>query len=334
MRFFVISIKKYFFTIIFMIFTISLLLFSNNNLIAAQNGLVLWAKSVFPSLFPFFVATELLCQTNFIYILGRALNRFMKPIFNVPGESAAAVILGTISGYPVGAKVVVNLKNQKIISKIEAERLIAFTNNSGPLFILGTVGIAMLKSPQIGYTLLLSHILASLTVGYLFSFWKKNKFDINFRETKFNSKLAPIKISDFGEILGNAIKKSIFSLLSIGGFIVFFSVILSILETSGILEIISTTLYAFGIPKNISKCFITGVIEMTNGLNLTSNLYNVLPNFTLLLISFLLGFGGISVLFQVYSIIAKENISIKPYFYGKLLQGFLSVIFTSIFIFL
>ena len=123
--------------------------FSNNNLIAAQNGLVLWAKSVFPSLFPFFVATELLCQTNFIYILGRALNRFMKPIFNVPGESAAAVILGTISGYPVGAKVVVNLKNQKIISKIEAERLIAFTNNSGPLFILGTVGIAMLKSPNI-----------------------------------------------------------------------------------------------------------------------------------------------------------------------------------------
>lgn len=334
MKFFVISIKKYFFTIIFMIFTISLLLFSNNNLIAAQNGLVLWAKSVFPSLFPFFVATELLCQTNFIYILGRALNRFMKPIFNVPGESAAAVILGTISGYPVGAKVVVNLKNQKIISKIEAERLIAFTNNSGPLFILGTVGIAMLKSPNIGYTLLLSHILASLTVGYLFSFWKKNKFDINFRETKFNSKLAPIKISDFGEILGNAIKKSIFSLLSIGGFIVFFSVILSILETSGILEIISTTLYAFGIPKNISKCFITGVIEMTNGLNFTSNLYNALPNFTLLLISFLLGFGGISVLFQVYSIIAKENISIKPYFYGKILQGFLSVIFTSIFIFL
>ena len=285
MKFFVISIKKYFFTIIFMIFTISLLLFSNNNLIAAQNGLVLWAKSVFPSLFPFFVATELLCQTNFIYILGRALNRFMKPIFNVPGESAAAVILGTISGYPVGAKVVVNLKNQKIISKIEAERLIAFTNNSGPLFILGTVGIAMLKSPNIGYTLLLSRILASLTVGYLLSFWKKNKFDINFRETKFNSKLAPIKISDFGEILGNAIKKSIFSLLSIGGFIVFFSVILSILETSGILEIISTTLYAFGIPKNISKCFITGVIEMTNGLNFTSNLYNALPNFTLLLIS-------------------------------------------------
>ncbi len=332
MRFFVISLKKYFFTISFIVFTICLLIFSSNNLVAAQNGLALWARSVVPTLFPFFVATELLCQTNFTYILGKVLNKFMKPIFNVPGESAAAIILGTISGYPVGAKVVVNLKNQKIISKIEAERLIAFTNNSGPLFILGTVGIAMLGSPKAGYILLISHILSSITVGYFFRFWKKDKFDINFRETKFNSQLSPIKISDLGEILGNAIKKSTFSLLSIGGFIVFFSVVLSILENSGILEIIGTSLYTLGIPKDISTCIITGIIEMTNGLNLTSGLYDVLPHFTLLLISFLLGFGGISVLFQVYSIIAKENISIKPYFYGKVLQGIFSIVFTFILI--
>ena len=69
MNFLVINLKKYFFTIIFIIFTVCLLLFSNNNLIAAQNGLALWATKVLPSLFPFFVATELLCQTNFIYIL-------------------------------------------------------------------------------------------------------------------------------------------------------------------------------------------------------------------------------------------------------------------------
>lgn len=332
MKFVVISLKKYFFTIIFIFFIICLLLFSNNNLIAAQDGLALWAKSVLPTLFPFFVATELLCQTNFTYLLGKLLNKFMKPIFNVPGESASAIILGTISGYPVGAKVVTELKKQKIISKIEAERLIAFTNNSGPLFILGTVGIALLGNSKIGWTLLASHILASLTVGYFFRFWKKDKFDINYRETKFNSQLTPIKISDIGEILGNAIKKSILSILSIGGFIVLFSVILSILETSGFFEIITSFLYNFGIPKDISQSTITGIIELTNGLKITSTLYDSLPTFSLLLISFLLGFGGISVFFQVYSIIAKEGISIKPYFYGKLLQGFFAIIFTFILI--
>lgn len=332
MNFIVISIRKYFFTIIFILFTICLLLFSNNNLIAAQNGLVLWATKVLPTLFPFFVATELLCQTNFTYILGKILNKFMKPIFNVPGESAVAIILGTISGYPVGAKVVCNLKQQKVISKIEAERLIAYTNNSGPLFILGTVGIALFGNKKIGITLLISHILASLLVGYCFRFWKKDKLDINYRETKFNSKMTPLKISDIGEILGSSIKKSISTILLIGGFIVIFSVILSILETSGILMILTEALSGFGIPKDISLSMISGIIELTNGVNLSASLSSSYYMLSILITSFLLGLGGISVLLQVYSIIVKENISIKPYFYGKLLQGIFSVIFTFILI--
>ncbi len=333
MNFIVISIKKYFLTFILILFTISLLIFSNNNFLAAQNGLVLWATKVLPSLFPFFIATELLCQTNFTYILGKFLNKFMRPLFNVPGESAIAVILGTISGYPVGAKVVCNLKNQKIISKIEAERLIAYTNNSGPLFILGTVGIALFGNKKIGLLLLISHILASLAVGYCFKFWKKNKLDINYSETKFNSQFTPIKISDFGEILGNSIKKSISTILSIGGFIVLFSVILSILETSGILVILSTLIKnTTKIPEDISISFITGIIELTNGVNLSANLFNSYNNISILITSFLLGFGGISVLLQVYSIIVKENISIKPYFFGKLLQGLFSSIFTFLFL--
>lgn len=332
MNFIVISLRKYFFTIIFILFTICLLLFSNNNLIAAQNGLALWATKVLPTLFPFFVATELLCQTNFTYILGKLLNKFMKPIFNVPGESAIAIILGTISGYPVGAKVVCNLKQQKIISKIEAERLIAYTNNSGPLFILGTVGIALFGNNRIGIILLISHIIASLLVGYCFRFWKKDKFDINYRENKFNSKLTPLKISDIGEILGNSIKKSISTILLIGGFIVIFSVILSILETAGILTLFAEFLSSFGIPKNISLSMISGIIELTNGVNQTAALSSSYYTLSILLSSFLLGFGGISVLLQVYSIIVKENISIRPYFYGKLLQGIFSVVFTFILI--
>ena len=326
MNFLVINLKKYFFTILFSIFTISLLVFSENNLIAAQNGLALWATKVLPSLFPFFIATELLCRTNFTYILGKFLNNFMKPIFNVPGESAIAIILGTISGYPVGAKVVCNLKENKIISQIEAERLIAYTNNSGPLFILGSVGIALFGNKKIGTTLLVSHILSSLLVGYFFRFWKKDKLEANFIENKFNSKQTPIKLSNIGEILGDSIKKSISTILSIGGFIVLFSVILNILESSGILIILTSILEKFGIAKSISLSIITGIIELTNGVNLSCGLYTTFPLFSILLTSFLLGIGGLSVLLQVYSIISKQNISIKPYIYGKLLQGLFSSI--------
>ncbi len=332
MNFFVINLKKYFFSMLFFIFTISLLIFSENNLLAAQNGIMLWSAKVLPVLFPFFIATEILCSTNFCYILGNLLKSFMKPFFNVPGEAALAIILGTISGSPVGAKTVCNLKNQKIISKIEAERLIAFTNNSGPLFIVSTIGYSLFKNKTLGYILLFSHILSALVVGHLFKFWKKDKLDINYNEIKFNSKQSPIKISELGEVLSNSIKNAITTLLSIGGFIVFFSILISTLNSLGIIQLLKSILELFHIPPKISEAFIIGSLELTNGVELFGNLYSSFPLVSLLFTSFLIGFGGFSVLLQVYSIISKENISIKPYFLGKLLQGIISSIITYLII--
>ena len=327
MNFIVISIRKNFFMILFLLFTISLLCFSSTNLIAAQKGLALWATKVLPSLFPFFIATELLCKTNFISIVGKFLNKIMKPIFNVPGESATALLLGTISGYPIGAKVVCNLKTQKIISKTEAERLIAYTNNSGPLFILGSVGIALFSSKKIGFILLSAHIISCLLVGIIFKNWKKNELKIDYKLFK-TEETRLLKISDLGEIISDSIKSAISTVLTIGGFVVLFSVILSILETSGIINIISIIFSKLGISEDFSRALFYGIIEVTNGINLSSEIFYINSTIAILLTSFILGFGGFSVLFQVYSIIAKEGISIKPYFYGKFLQGIISVFIT------
>ena len=54
----------------------------------------------------------------------------------------------------------------------------------------------------------------------------------------------------------------------------------------------------------------------------------------IILTSFLLGFAGISILLQVYSIIAKSNISIKPYIVGKILHGIIAALYTTIFIYM
>ena len=139
LTFYIVSIRKYFISIISVIFVITLVLYSTSNLQAAKDGLNLWWNHVVPSLFPFFVATEILCSTNLVTLFGKILEKPVKKIFNVPGEGAIAFVMGIISGYPTGAKIVCNLKKDGICNKEEAERLIAFTNNSGPLFILGTV---------------------------------------------------------------------------------------------------------------------------------------------------------------------------------------------------
>lgn len=158
-KFIILNLKNNILSILFVFFTICLIIFSKENLVACKSGLLLWANSVIPALLPFFIATELLGHTNVVSFIGKLLNKFMKPIFNVPGIGAYAFIMGIISGYPVGAKIVTKFRQDGQCSKVEAERLLAFTNNSGPLFIIGTVGITMF-----GYTLIRSFI-----VYYTFS---------------------------------------------------------------------------------------------------------------------------------------------------------------------
>ena len=237
-KFHVIQLKKVVPSLILILFIIGLMLFSNTNLMAAKKGLTLWANSIVPSLFPFFVATELLSKTNFVYFIGKFFNNIMYPFFNIPGEGSFALIMGLLSGYPVGAKIATNFRKNNVCSKEECERLLSFTNNSGPLFIIGSVGISMFGSSAIGFLLLISHILASITVGFIFKFWKYNKKSKTSLNT-YNSKHSnTLNISNLGEVLGNCITSSINTILMIGGFVVIFSVILSILNSSNILYIL------------------------------------------------------------------------------------------------
>lgn len=333
---YIFKLKQLILPFILISFTICLVIFSDTNLSAAKNGLILWANSIVPSLFPFFVATELLSHTNLTYYLGKFLNRFMKPIFNVRGEGSFALIMGIISGYPIGAKIAANFRQNKICSKEECERLLSFTNNSGPLFIIGTVGIAMFGNSTIGILLLITHLLASLTVGFIFRFWKYNKKSQIKNNHSYMDSKETLTFSNLGGIIGSSISSSINTILLIGGFVVFFSVILSILQTSNVLNIFETCLNPilnlFHIPEKFSVGFVCGIFELTNGLNVICNISEKKLSFNIIIASFLLGLGGLSVLLQVWSTIAKTDLSIKPYILGKLLHAFISAFYTFLFL--
>ena len=98
--FFIQKLKKNLILIMILLFIFFLVLYSQENIVAVKKGLELWINNVVPSLFPFFVATEILCNTNIINALGRILEKPVSKLFNVPGEGVFALIMGTISGYP------------------------------------------------------------------------------------------------------------------------------------------------------------------------------------------------------------------------------------------
>lgn len=338
-KFFVFKIRRNFLALLFLFFTACLLIFSGSNLPAIKSGLKLWANYVIPSLFPFFVATELLMHTNIINLFGRLLNNYMKPLFNISGEGAFAFIMGIISGYPVGAKIASKFRENNICSKAECERLLSFTNNSGPLFIIGTVGILMYQNTTIGILLFITHLLGCISVGFIFRFWKRNdnfksynkKKDYNYLSDKNNANFA-----NLGEVLAESITNSISTILLIGGFVVIFSSVISILKASGILNILCASITPIfnilHIDSNFISGILTGFLEITNGIQSISSIACKNFSINLVITAFLLGFGGISVFLQVFSITSKTDLSIKPYIYGKLLHGLFAAFYTFLFI--
>lgn len=231
-----------------------------------------------------------------------------------------------------GAKIICDFRKNDICTKEEGERLLAFTNNSGPLFIIGTVGTSLFCDTRTGFLLLFTHILACITVGFIFRFWKKNSIS-HFEQKKLdNLPSVTLNFSNFGEILGKSILNSINTLLLIGGFIVFFSVIISIIKSSNILNMLYPICKYLNINFDFVNSIILGLIEITNGIQIISKIPSFSLSINIILCSFLLGFGGISVLLQVSSIISKSDISIKPYILGKILHGFLASFYTFLFL--
>ena len=339
-HFYIFKLQQLILPLILISFTICLVIFSNTNLSAAKNGLILWSNSIVPSLFPFFVATELLMHTNIIYQLGNFLITFMKTFFNVRGEGGFAFVMGIISGYPMGAKIATNFRKYNICTKEECERLLSFTNNSGPLFIIGTVGILLFKNTAIGVLLFITHILACITVGFIFRFWKcksslstSNKIDASYTSNKNSS---TVSFSNLGSVLAESITSATSTILLIGGFVVIFASVISILKSSGILsfcaDIISPLFSLANISPAFAKPLLSGFLEITNGISTISSIPNKKLSVNIIISAFLLGFGGISVLLQVLSITSKTDLSIKPYIYGKLLHGIFAGIYTYIFI--
>jgi sporulation integral membrane protein YlbJ len=334
-----IFIKKCLLPVFGIAFIAALIIYPKTAVEAASKGIKLWIEIVLPSLFPFFVASQLLSKSGFINIFGVLLEPIMRPLFNVPGCGSFALAMGIVSGYPVGATITTDLRKEKLLSKTEAERLLTFTNNSGPLFIMGAVAVGMFKLPRAGYLLYISHIAACLTVGLVFKYYKrqncKSSRPVSSLSENFRIELSRMRNStaDPWSIFGECIKNSIFTVLTIGGFIIFFSVLINIIIVSGISGSIGSFLAVFlgkyGMDSRNIEGVICGIFEITTGTNMIK-LAPAALKIKLCCASLIIGWAGLSVHAQVISIVNSSDISVKPYIFGKALQGSISAVYTYI----
>ncbi|MGD7043572.1 nucleoside recognition domain-containing protein [Jeotgalibacillus proteolyticus] len=293
------------------------------SLDASIKGLEIWWTIIFPSLLPFFIVAELLPQSNWMSWIGKLVQPVMKPLFNVSGKGAMVLLLGFTSGFPVGAKLSVKLYNQGALSLSDAQRLVCFTNGASPIFILGAVSAGLLHTPQAGLLLLIAHYAGNIVIGIFAGRMikeKKNKNDIVLPVIKS----APLS---FGTALQNAVATSVQQLMVIGGLIILFSVISTLVLKFNFMvmpEIILKELsLTAGISSDWVNGFLLGILEISNGAaTVAEDEKNIL--ISCLAVLAIISFGGFCIHAQIIACIHQSPISYKPFFLARIVHLFIS----------
>lgn len=305
---------------------LALVAWPKESMDAARTGLQLCYNVIIPSLFPFFVLSSLVVDLGLAGYIGRALEKMMRPLFNVPGSCASALVLGFIGGYPVGARTAISLYEKGMCSKTETERLLAFCNNSGPAFILGVVGAGIFSDSRVGVLLYLAHAAASVCIGVLFRFYKKHD------SGKCGGGQLSFETQRISAAFTGSVKNSFLSTLNICAFVVFFTVVIRMLTISGVLPAmargVSWLLSPLGFTEQWGQRLLTGVLEISSGVwSLTGA--GALSG-RLSMAAFMLGWAGISVHCQVLSFMGGSGLSVRTYLIGKMIHGGLSALFVRL----
>ncbi len=333
------SFTNFLFLLIILWILVGIIRYPKLSLDSGYEGLLTWFNIVIPSLLPFFIVSEILTGIGFVDFIGKLLEPLMKPLFNAPGASAFPLAMSVVSGYPMGAKIVSNLRKENILSKIEAERTICFASTSGPLFMLGAVSIGMLNDPSIAPLIIYPHYLGSMALGVLFGFYKKKDIISTGKRRKkvYRKKyvIPSIKTNfSIGNVLGTSVKNSLNTIAIIGGFIMFYSVLIELLFVSKLFNgLIQWIANIFPLNNNMNieaiKGFIAGLLELTTGCRIISN-SKIDLIYKILMINFLIGWSGFSIHSQALSFINNTDIDNKLYIIAKFLHGILSSIFSLI----
>lgn len=290
-------------------------LFPSITFQGCKNGLSLWLFTVLPSLFPFMLISNIILSLHMTTYVDHLFLPVCKLFF--PVTSTYPLVIGTLSGYPMGAKTCNDLITHHIISKEEGQFFLSLCNNASPMFITCYIAQQCLHISHLRYfcffIILLSGWIAGIAIFYLTSAKKEKRK--TFQNSTSNHK-PPYDADSLSLIqtFDSSIINCCVVLLKIGGYIVLFSILS---------EFIFTIPWIPSFHKTILACF----FEITVGIYKLSHL-NISLNLKIALGLAFTSFGGLSSIIQTKSVMISSRLSIKKYIIGKILQALLTFFLT------
>lgn len=258
------------------------------------DGVSLWAICVLPATFPFLFLTALFTRLSLFESISERLSPFFSKTFKVSGAGGCAALLSAVSGYPVGARSVLDLFESGRIDENETFRLACLASTSGPMFLVGAVGSGMFSSPTLGWIMLACHFFGVWSVCFCMKFFGKAP------------KVSHGLFMKDGNALYDSLYHSVISILCVGGAIALFY------SFSEMLLTVLPPLPPFG------EGLVRGLMEMTAG----CKAFSATPSPLSAAIScFLVTFGGMCVLTQQLAFLTPAGVKVLPFLVVKFIQG-------------
>ena len=281
--------------VLFLMFALAIM--SDGVMESVRQSLAICFSSVIPSVFPFMVLSSLFTSAVSDFSFGR-IGKTVTRIFGISPCAISAMICGILCGYPIGARCIVELYKDKKITVSEAECLMGYCNNAGPLFVIGAVGCGMLKSVQLGIILYIIEIISVFSVSIIL------------RKRIYTRHLPALPVKKTSSV-SQAICGSVTGIMNVCGFVIFFGAINGMLKP--LLDIL---------PQYIS-CGVSAFTEISNASSyISTNVRDM--GIKIILISSALGWSGMSVHLQIKSIVSSTDISLRTYYISRLFMSVLS----------
>ncbi|MBQ3276787.1 MAG: hypothetical protein IJH47_07025 [Oscillospiraceae bacterium] len=297
----------------------ALLVYSGPARDGAAAGLRLWRELLLPSLLPWFAAAGLLSRLGVTEAAGQLLSPSLGRLFRVSPAGCGVFLLGLAGGYPAGAAAAAEAVEAGRLDKKEAEHLLRFSDNTGPAFAAGALGAGIFRSAGTGLGLWAVHALTAVLLGICCR-----------RGRAAPARSGPHAASwahSFSRAFTDAVQSAVSAVLSIGGYVTFFSALLAVAGELGFPERAAELAAACtGADAAILRALFTGTLELSSGIGAMAGMAPTPA--ALALGSFLLGWGGLCVHLQSLAVTGKAGLDLKGRRRGKLLHGVLSAAVT------
>ncbi len=310
-----------------------LLIFPKASIKGAENGILLWFNVIVPTLLPFIIVSNLIINLKLTTAIARLFYPVLHKLFAVTKNGCYVIIIGLLTGFPVGAKACSDLVKNKMLSKEEGQYLLTFCNNASPMFIISYISILTLKLSGMQYQVLgiiyLSAILTALLYRRVYHIHTKTfkapddiktTEKITLKAADLPRKFAPTeppKRITFA-IVDGAIMDGFDVITKVGGYIILFSilsnVILAILPMTSFYSLLSV-----------------GILEITNGINAIGGSSLSFATKIALILP-ITAFGGISSIAQTKSVIDQSGLSIRKYIFYKAINALITILLTFLLI--